>query len=200
MTEFWEENFAEKQEMWGLNPSKSAELTKDFFVENAVKSMLIPGIGYGRKAQVFKENGIEVTGIEISKSAIELAKKNYGSSLNIFHGSVSEMPFDNEEYDGIFCYALIHLLGEEERKKLIYDCYNQLASNGYMVFTAISKGAPNFGKGKLVAKDRYEFHEGVKIFYYDLESIRAEFGNVGLLEVQKVNENQPMFLIKCRKA
>ena len=28
-----------------------------------MKNILIPGIGYGRNAQVFKENGIEVTGI-----------------------------------------------------------------------------------------------------------------------------------------
>ncbi len=33
MTEFWEEAFKEKQEMWGLNPAKSTVITKDFFVE-----------------------------------------------------------------------------------------------------------------------------------------------------------------------
>lgn len=42
MAEFWEDNFIEKQEMWGLEPSKSAVLTKDFFVENVVTNMLIP--------------------------------------------------------------------------------------------------------------------------------------------------------------
>lgn len=31
MAEFWEDNFIEKQEMWGLEPSQSALLTKDFF-------------------------------------------------------------------------------------------------------------------------------------------------------------------------
>ncbi|UZJ63887.1 hypothetical protein OKW96_15930 [Sphingobacterium sp. KU25419] len=51
MIEFWEEAFKDKQEMWGLNPAKSTVLTKDFFVENGVKNVLIPGIGYGRNAQ-----------------------------------------------------------------------------------------------------------------------------------------------------
>ena len=45
MTEFWEEAFKEKQEMWGFKPAKSAILTKDFFIENKVKTVLIPGIG-----------------------------------------------------------------------------------------------------------------------------------------------------------
>lgn len=75
MIEFWEGAFKDKQEMWGLKPAKSAILTKSFFVENRIKNVLIPGIGYGRNAQVFRENGMDVTGIEISKTAIEMAKK-----------------------------------------------------------------------------------------------------------------------------
>jgi hypothetical protein len=54
-------------------------------------------------------------------------------------------------------------------------------------------------KGKLIAKDQYEFHEGAKIFYYNRESVQNEFGNVRLFEIIEVNENQPMFLIKCKK-
>tara|TARA_A100000171_G_C2072202_1_gene115285 strand:- start:139 stop:741 length:603 start_codon:yes stop_codon:yes gene_type:complete len=199
MTEFWETAFNDKQEMWGMNPAKSVELTKNFFEEKSVKNILIPGIGYGRNAQSFIENGINVSGIEISKTAIELAKKHYGNRMTIFHGSVTKMPFDDKKYDGIFCYALIHLLNSEERRKLIQDCYNQLTENGFMVFTSITKEAPNFGKGKLIEKDRYEFHEGAKIFYYDQESVKAEFNDFGLFEISEVNENQPMYLIKCKK-
>ena len=109
---FWESSFHEKKEMWGFEPAKSAVWTKDFFVEKSVKNLLIPGIGYGRNAQVFREAGMDVTGIEISKTAIDLARKHYGSDMKIYNGSVTDMPFDNSLYDGIFCYALIHLLNE----------------------------------------------------------------------------------------
>ncbi|MEO9893256.1 class I SAM-dependent methyltransferase [Aurantibacter sp.] len=200
MSEFWEENFISKKEMWGFEPSKSTILTKDFFVKKSVKNILIPGIGYGRNAQVFIENGITVTGIEISKTAIDLAYKNYGADMEIHHGSVTDMPFDTHRYDGIFCYALIHLLDKKERSKLIRDCYNQLKTNGYMVFTAISKNAPNYGKGNRIKKDCYEFHSGAKLFYYDQESVKTEFNDFGLFEYEEVNENQPMYLIKCKKS
>ena len=79
--EFWEKNFIEKQEMWGFEPSRSAVLAKDFFLQKAVKTVLIPGIGYGRNAQIFRENGMEVTGIEISKTAIEMAGKHYDPAM-----------------------------------------------------------------------------------------------------------------------
>lgn len=200
MTEFWESNFNDKQEMWGLEPSHSTLLTKDFFLEKGVKNILIPGIGYGRNAQVFRDNGMTVTGIEISKTAIEMAGKHYGTDMTIYHGSVTDMPFDNNQYDGIFCYALIHLLDGSERQKLILDCYNQLAENGYMVFTAITKDAPNYGKGKLVGKDQYELHEGAKIYFYDREAVQAEFEKAELFEITVIDEDQPMFLIKCQKS
>ncbi|CAK6477843.1 MULTISPECIES: class I SAM-dependent methyltransferase [Peribacillus] len=207
MTEIWESSFMENQMMWGFEPSDSAILTKDFFLEKKVKDLLIPGIGYGRNAKVFTDNGIHVTGIEISKTAIELARQN-DLNLNIFHGSVTDMPFDNKLYDGIFCYALIHLLNNREREKFIKDCFNQLKPNGYMIFTTISKGAPMFGKGKQLGKDYFEIMEGMKMFFYDSDSIKQEFGNYGLIEFSEIvephknMENKPPFkfiMVKCQK-
>ncbi|MNJ85792.1 Methyltransferase domain protein [compost metagenome] len=197
--EFWEKNFSEKQEMWGLEPSKSALLTKDLFLERSVKNVLIPGIGYGRNAQLFRENGMIVTGIEISETAIELLKKHYGPEMTVYHGSVTDMPFDKLNYDGIFCYALIHLLDDSERQKLIQACYDQLTENGCMVFTVVSKEAPTYGTGKLIGKDRYEQFGGVNMFFYDEESIQEEFGKAGLIAIKKIEENYPFHLIICQK-
>lgn len=197
--EFWEKSFVEKQEMWGFEPSKSAVLTQAFFLERSVKNILIPGIGYGRNAQIFRDKGIAVTGIEISQTAIDMARKHYGTAMTIYHGSVTDMPFDTHQYDGIFCYALIHLLDSHERQKLIHDCYAQLTENGYMFFTAISKEAHTYGQGKFVSKDRYEIFDGVNMFFYDRGSIMDEFGHAGLFEITEVTENYPFFLIKCKK-
>ncbi len=197
--EFWESAFNEKREMWGFEPSKSAILAKDLFVRESVKNVLIPGIGYGRNAQVFIDNGMAVTGIEISKTAIEMAEKHFGAKMVIHHGSVTDMPFDDKKYDGIFCYALIHLLDSGEREKLVRDCYGQLSENGVMVFTVISKAAPTYGQGKPIGKDRYELFGGVNMFFYDLASVHAEFDKAGLFEVTEIEENYPFFLIKCKK-
>ncbi|NOU90602.1 methyltransferase domain-containing protein [Paenibacillus sp. LMG 31460] len=207
MTEFWESSFIEKQTMWGFEPTDSAIVTKDFFLERNVKDILVPGIGYGRNAKVFIDNGIKVTGIEISKTAIDLASQN-GLDISIFHGSVTDMPFDNKLYDGIFCYALIHLLNNHERDKFIKDCYNQLKPNGYMIFTTVSKKAPMFGKGKQLDKDYFEIMEGVKMFFYDSDSIEQEFDKYGLIEFSEIDDpsknmkNKPpvkFIIVKCKK-
>ncbi len=44
-----------------------------------------------------------------------------------------------------------------------------------MVFTTVSKKAPMYGKGKQLDKDYYEIMEGVKMFFYDSESIKKRF-------------------------
>lgn len=188
MTEFWEISFKDKQEMWGWEPADSVYKTLKLFKENGLNDILIPGFGYGRNAKYFIDNGFKVTGIEIAQTAIEIAQKHFGESVTIYHGSVSEMPFDKELYEGIFSYALIHLLDEKDRRKLIEDCYNQLKTNGYMVFVTISKNDFRFGQGIEVSKDTFEPWKGLTLFFYDSDSIKVDFENFGLVETEEIKE------------
>ncbi|KAA3639034.1 MAG: class I SAM-dependent methyltransferase [Proteobacteria bacterium] len=199
MTEFWDQLFKEQQEMWGFEPAQSTRLTNDFFIAHNVKNVLIPGIGYGRNARIFMENGMTVTGIEISQTAIDLAHKHFGNDLMIHQGSVTEMPFDDKLYDGIYSYALIQLLDKNARKKFIQDCFNQLSDNGHMVFATVTKQAPLYGQGVCIGRDRYEMAPGLTMFFYDQETIQDEFGQAGLCEVTEVADIYPFYLIKCKK-
>lgn len=208
MTEFWETSFRDKQEMWGWEPADSAIETLELFKKHGLNKILIPGFGYGRNAKIFTDDGFKVTGIEISETAIDLAKKHFGDSIKVYNDSVSSMPFDQELYDGIFCYALIHLLSAKERVKLIIDCYNQLKTNGYMVFVSISKMDFRFGQGKEISKDTFEPWTGLTLFFYDSDSIKSEFGNYGLINAEEINEpikdlgdkpSQRFWYILCKK-
>jgi SAM-dependent methyltransferase len=156
-----------------------------------VKDVLIPGVGYGRNARVFLERGMSVTGIEISETAIALARSQLGLDIQIHHGSVADMPYDRRQYDGIFCYGLIYLLDARGREKLIQDCRRQLAPGGHMIFTVISKKAPMYGRGPKLGDDWYEIMPGVKMYFYDADSVRQEFGPHGLIELSEIDEPAP---------
>lgn len=199
MSEFWEESFKEKQEMWGFEPSKSTVITNEIFLKDGIKDILVLGIGYGRNAQLFITNKMKVTGIEISETAITLAHKHLGNGIKIHHGSITEMPYDDETYDGIYCYAVLHFLDYAERQKLLQDCNNQLEENGIMVFATISKKAEMYGRGRVVGTNRFEISEGLKMFFYDLETIQKEFASFGLIEIKEVDDIFPFFLIQCQK-
>jgi 2-polyprenyl-3-methyl-5-hydroxy-6-metoxy-1,4-benzoquinol methylase len=187
MSEYWESKFKNEGTMWKFEPSDSAILALDLFKSYKFKNILIPGTGYGRNARLFCDNGFKVTGIEISKSAIDLAKMN-GINCKIHHGSVTSMPFDKQQYDAVFCYALIHLLNKPERKAFLRSCFNQLKPDGIMVFSVATKETGMYGEGKYLSKNRFEISNGLKVYFYDSESVIKEFADYGLIDCRDIEE------------
>ncbi|HTO16790.1 MAG TPA: hypothetical protein VLZ83_13555 [Edaphocola sp.] len=68
-----------------------------------------------------------------------------------------------------------------------------------MAFATISKKAPVYGQGKYIEKDRFELFEGLKMYFYDKESIQEEFSDAGLFEIIEVDDVYPFYLIICKK-
>lgn len=207
MDEYWESRFKNEGAMWKFEPADSAVSALELFKIEGINKILIPGFGYGRNGGLFTSRGFDVTGIEISQSAIELARKN-GINCRIHHGSVTSMPFDHDIYEGIYCYALIHLLSTNERKKFLKSCFDQLAAKGIMIFITTSKMTPLLGKGRYMSTDRYQIAKGLRVFFYDQESISKEFSGYGLTESKVIEEpvkfreeEEPLKLISviCRK-
>lgn len=206
--EFWEQKFSESNIPWGTEPCDSAFRALEYFTKKQIKHVLIPGFGYGRNASLFIENGINITGIEISKSAIFTAKEKLKIKAEVFHGSVLDMPFDKTKYDGIFCYALLHLFNKTERKALIEKCYNQLLPGGTMFFIVISKESELFAQGRIISSNRYEVRKGLKVYFYDIETALKEFSNCGkvladyFFEPIKFNPSEKpvkMVFVTCHK-
>lgn len=188
MTEFWETSFQAKKAMWGDLPAESAILASKLFSERGYRHVLIPGIGYGRNASPFLDAGMNVTGIEISETAVAMAKAGLGAGLIIHYGSVAGMPFDDTQYDAVFSFALIHLLDQAERAKFIASCFAQLRPGGTMIFTTIAETAPMFGRGIKISERLYETMPGVRLFFYDAQSITQEFGRKGLERFYPISE------------
>jgi SAM-dependent methyltransferase len=190
-SDFWENAFAEKELMWGKEPTLSAVRASKHFHQRGVRDVLIPGIGYGRNARPFLELGMRVTGIEVSVSAIALARDAMGLTLPIHQGSVTEMPYDDAQYDGIFCYGLLYLLERADREKLLRDCLAQLRPGGQMIFTVVSKDVPLPGGGQRLI--------------YDEDSIREEIGPYGMVAFERTDEpnlhggTMPFFNVLCER-
>ena len=204
MTEIWESMFAAKQVMWGEEPTLSALLARDYFVARGARDILIPGVGYGRNAKPFVESGMSVTGIEVSATAIELARSELGLDFPIHQGPVEGMPFDDREYNGVFSYGLAYLLDAAARAKFFAACHDQLRSGGSMIFTVISKSAPMYGQGPQLGEDWYERAPGIPMFFYDEASVERELGAYGITEVSEIDEpvhggSYPFYNVTCVK-
>lgn len=91
VSEFWESVYKGNKKMWGANPTDNAYTALEILLQHNCSSILIPGFGYGRNARVFYEKGFGVTEIEVSKTAIKIARNHFGPEVTIHHGSVSEV-------------------------------------------------------------------------------------------------------------
>jgi len=187
--EYWDGRFAYEGKIWGDIPSKSATLALSYFKDNSVRTILIPGAGYGRNSKLFSKNGIKVTGIEISERALEIARE-YNPEAVFYHGSVLNMPYSNDLYDAIYCFNVLHLLLEKERTDFIKSCQNQLKINGFAFFVVFSEKEKSYGKGKKVEENTFESKPGRPTHYFTEDDLKQHFRDFSIIETGIVQDEE----------
>jgi len=182
MNTFWEERYLDEGRIWGDNPSSTAVYAIDLFKKAGVRQVLVPGSGYGRNAEAFAREGFLVTGIEISKTAVTLARQNT-QGVHYLYGSVQDMPFDDLMYDGIYCFNVLHLFRKVERTAFLQRCREQLKDGGVMFFVVFSDKEPSYGTGRMVEENTFESKPGREVHYYSPENLISEFRDLEILEI-----------------
>ena len=100
-----------------------------------------PGPGYFA-IELAKLGGRSVTGLDVSKTFVELATKNAvaaGVSVTFREGNASAMPFDAETFDLIFCRAAFKNFSEPVAA--IREMYRVLKPGGTAVIVDLRKDA-----------------------------------------------------------
>ncbi|MGA2912347.1 MAG: class I SAM-dependent methyltransferase [Methanoregula sp.] len=181
MNTFWENRFREEGRIWGDTPSRTAVYAIRLFKKAGVREVLVPGSGYGRNAEAFARAGFAVTGIEISDTALALARQ--GSQKVRYHrGSVLDMPFDDSVYDGIYCFNVLHLFRKNERAAFLQRCREQLKDGGVMFFVVFSDREPSCGTGRMVEENTFESKPGREVHYYSTGDLVSEFRGLEILK------------------
>jgi len=178
---YWDKRFRDEGYVWGDSPSQTAVYALTIFRQKKVKRILVPGSGYGRNTKLFSESGFDVTGIEISKVACEIAKE-YDPQTKHYNGSVLDMSFDSNKYDAIYCYNVLHLFREKERELCLRECAAKVSDNGLMFFTVFSDRDPSFGKGEEVEKNTFESRPDRPVHYFTEDTLLDLFKDYETLE------------------
>ena len=185
--EYWNNRYSGKGKIWGIEPSKTAIHALNLFKKYDILKILIPGAGYGRHTRLFSKNNYEVTGIEISDSALEIAK-GFDSKSKLILGSVLDMPFNDETYDAIFCYNLLHLLLRNERLLFIEKCYNQLKDKGFVFFSVFSEQEGSYGQGAKIEENTFVTKSCRPAHYFSEQDLLEHFNKFFLIETGIIEE------------
>ena len=185
--QYWEQRFREEGMIWGEIPSKTAYYALDVFRTHEIRSILVPGSGYGRNTKLFSSSGYEVTGVEISEKACTMAKQ-FDPGSQFYKGSVLDMSFDTNKYDAIYCFNVLHLFLENDRKLLLRGCAEKLKKAGPMFFTVFSDEEPNYGQGNEVEKNTFETRPGRPAHYYTEDDLLEQFKDFSIRDTGIVTD------------
>lgn len=125
----------------------------------AGQSILDIGCGLATDLSRFANGGAKVTGIDISPSAVELAKKNFAQRG--LEGAFQEMDgeqmdFPDNSFDFVYCHTVIHFTPEPAQ--MISEIYRVLKPGGKALLMTINR------QSWLYMLHRFA---GVKIDYLD---------------------------------
>jgi len=186
---YWDNRFSKEGKIWGESPSKSALYALKLFKKYKLQKVLIPGSGYGRHTKLFSENSYKTVGIEISKTAFEMAKK-FDPQTTFINGSVMKMDIIGEKFDAIYCFNTLHLFLTYGRKIFLEKCYHKLKKNSLIFFTVFSEKEPSFGKGKELEKKTFESKPGRPTHYFTEEDLVDHFKDYNILETGIMDEQE----------
>ena len=187
MNTFWEERFREEGRIWGDSPSPTTTGAIELFRNAGGHNVLVPGSGYGRNADAFARAGFAVTGIEISETAVAMARQGY-PDVRYHQGSVLDMPFDDSMYDGIYCFNLLHLFRKNDRAVILQRCREQLNDGGLLFFVVLSDKDPGFGTGRMVEEDTFESKPGREVHYYSEDDLVSAFRDFTIIRTGMIEE------------
>jgi ubiquinone/menaquinone biosynthesis C-methylase UbiE len=141
--------------------------------------------GAGTNTVYLAEKGFEVTGIDISSTAIGIAKKKAKQAnvnINLMVQNFLNLPFEKAEFDFVFDMGCFHHVKVEDRPAFIKGVYRVLKNGGNYLLTCFSyKNGPawnHFTKKQIISlfSGYFEINEfrhissiegdGVRRFFY----------------------------------
>jgi ubiquinone/menaquinone biosynthesis C-methylase UbiE len=132
------------------------------------------GCGSGRFSVGSAKLGFDVTGIDITPSAIKAAQARTDNMLGItakfLVGDMTELPFKNEEFDYVFCprFSINAVATIEKRKVAVKEMLRVVKPSGLVFIESFNNFY--FGKGPIIpiANIIRDLSRYTKIFIYKL--------------------------------
>lgn len=166
----WDERYAESGAIWGHFPALSAEETWWRLRATGARRVLVAGCGYGRHVAYFARHGFETTGLDASRTAIDMALQTAradGLEIVLTCASAVRMPFPDASFDAVYDHALLHHLSAEERERTVREYRRVLRPGGLLVVSVLSVDDPDCGLGPELEPRTYRGADGRLEHFFD---------------------------------
>lgn len=120
-------------------------------------SVLDAGCGAGRDAALLQKEGLKVTGVDLSKGLLRVAKQKY-PDINFVEGNLLQLPFEDQIFDGVWSNtSLLHLETVENVQQALAEMKRVLKPGGilHVVVKAQTGDKTAVVSDKLSGHDRF---------------------------------------------
>lgn len=150
------------------------------------KKALVIGCGLGDDALILEKHGYEVEALDISPSAIALAKKRYPKSKVDFHvGDIYDMPVSSKgKYDFVYEGLTIQSLPPKDRENLVGIIVSLVSKGGELLVYANTQ-------------DDTDTYGGPPWPLYDDEFRLFEKEGLEQIHILKEDESKPIAPYQC---
>ena len=193
-SQHWEKNFSNKPEMFGLEPSHSAQKALKLFQEKKIDKIIEIGAGLGRDTIFFAKNSIHITALDYSSSGIKVInqktnKENLSNYISTKLFDVREkLPFEDNSIEACYSHMLYCMaLTTNDLEKLNNEIQRILKPGGINVYTVRHTNDGDFKRGVHVGEDLYE-NDGFIVHYFSEEKVNSLLKGFKNISIEKFEE------------
>jgi SAM-dependent methyltransferase len=185
-SDLWEEYYRRKDYHWGGGPVPLPKLRKGAMV-------LEIGCGTGNITIQALEMGYKVTGIDLSKTAIQTARerakaRGFNPDLDVMDILMDDLPDD--VYDAVFLHHVLGSMWEEERAEAVRRAISALKPGGDISFIDFSVNDMRFGDGQMVEGNTFMKGTGFIQHFFTVEEVKVLFPDLEPIRVEEISWEQ----------
>lgn len=178
--EAWESEYNKKGCIWKRYPFFSWDVLPK-------EPVLELGVGNGKNLQGFSFDGYKVTILDISRSALDLVRKDTDIYENVFpfQADVCFLPFIDASYTTIYVVHLLDHLLEKGRASAMKEIKRVLKPGGTVYMTVFGDSDMRCGKGIPVEERTFCRGNNILTHYFTEEEVLSLFSSDYQVTIKK---------------
>lgn len=200
--ELWENLHKESR----FRPKYPSEVVVQYvfrnFKRDNITKVLDLGCGAGRHTYFMSKENLDVYGVDISLDGVQYTKKVLEQDNlkgNIKVGSIDNIPFDTDMFDGIISYGVLYYCTIDEIKESVKEIYRVLKKGGKALLVVRSTEDYRYGDGTEIEENTFLINEedeskgafnenGMKMHFFTRDELINLFKNFNTISIDMIEE------------
>ncbi len=143
------------------------------------------GCGNGKTAMALIDMGISVTGVDFSKSAIDMC---LGIEGDFVCSRVDSLPFPDDSFDGALAFHVLEHLDEKELADTASELGRVVKDGGHILIKAFSRNDMRSEKGESIDNSTFVRGNGIRYHYFTEDELLDAFDRMQCISITTVEE------------